>query len=207
MLARTKTVITPISCMLHSPMTIHILGCVICCARHCHQLNPLSHIHIQLPHHNHIAYPWTSTTTDCNTHIHRAGARTHNLAGWAHTPAWKKPLWEKPSGKNPHSRKKTIKNRSQTKQNKQCNVPSPPSSSDNTSECCRLCNLFHPGNLFSILHSNPPPHIYTNEQERNWEGGGLQQQCTLVQTPRFTQTATTRHYIPNYTWPTMGMHL
>jgi len=35
----------------------------------------------------------------------------------------------------------------------------------------------------------------------------VQQQCTLVQTPRLTQTATTRHYIPNYTWPTMRTHL
>jgi len=39
-LKRQKS-ISPISCMLHSPMTLHILGCVICCARHCYQHNPL----------------------------------------------------------------------------------------------------------------------------------------------------------------------
>ena len=33
--------LSPISCTLHSPMTLHILGCVICYSHHCHQRNPL----------------------------------------------------------------------------------------------------------------------------------------------------------------------
>ena len=72
-------------------MTFHIFGCVICCARHCHQLNPLDTTHST----------YITSLQLFVTHTHRAGANTHvNLAGWAHTPAWKKPLWANPVGKS-----------------------------------------------------------------------------------------------------------
>ena len=105
------------------PMTLNWFSVVVHACKHPQPLTYNFHLNTSQPH-------ITSMNLPNYTYTHTERGQTHSdLAGWAHTPAWKKPLWEKPIGKNPHSRKIT---KQKPLTNNKHNVLLPPSSSEET---------------------------------------------------------------------------